>query len=105
MPYRPPKFKAARPKRPQLERLRGTSTERGYSSRWRRARLRFLATNPLCVHCRGMGRSVIASHVDHIRAVSGPMDELFWDVSNWQPLCAGCHSKKTIREDGGFGRS
>lgn len=29
---------------------------------------------------------------------------LFWDPSNWQPLCAGCHSTKTAKEDGGFGR-
>ncbi|MFR3634507.1 MAG: HNH endonuclease [Sutterella sp.] len=30
---------------------------------------------------------------------------LFWDQSNWQPLCHTCHSKKTAREDGGFGNS
>jgi 5-methylcytosine-specific restriction protein A len=28
---------------------------------------------------------------------------LFWDSSNWQPLCHECHSSKTAREDGGFG--
>ncbi|WP_186318376.1 HNH endonuclease, partial [Bacillus pumilus] len=23
--------------------------------------------------------------------------------SNWQPLCASCHNRKTAKEDGGFG--
>ncbi|WP_144469068.1 HNH endonuclease signature motif containing protein, partial [Bacillus pumilus] len=29
--------------------------------------------------------------------------KLFWDSSNWQPLCASCHNRKTAKEDGGFG--
>ncbi|WP_353056028.1 hypothetical protein [Mesobacillus subterraneus] len=29
---------------------------------------------------------------------------LFWNVHNWQSLCASCHSSKTVKEDGGFGR-
>jgi 5-methylcytosine-specific restriction protein A len=29
---------------------------------------------------------------------------LFWDPTNWQGLCDGCHSFKTATEDGGFGR-
>ncbi|MGY6410502.1 MAG: HNH endonuclease [Alkalilacustris sp.] len=30
--------------------------------------------------------------------------KLFWDRSNWAPMCASCHGRKTARHDGGFGR-
>nr|DAK90259.1 MAG TPA: HNH endonuclease bacteriophage, HNH Endonuclease, DNA.52A [Caudoviricetes sp.] len=26
-----------------------------------------------------------------------------WDQSNWQALCHECHSRKTAKENGGFG--
>jgi 5-methylcytosine-specific restriction protein A len=28
---------------------------------------------------------------------------LFWNETNWQPLCKECHDRKTATEDGGFG--
>lgn len=37
--------------RQQQDARRGTRTERGYSNRWGRYRLRYLKANPLCVHC------------------------------------------------------
>jgi 5-methylcytosine-specific restriction protein A len=40
---------------------------------------------------------------DHIVAVTGPDDPLFWDKTNWQPICHTCHSIKTAKEDGSFG--
>ncbi|WP_396127368.1 HNH endonuclease [Edaphobacter acidisoli] len=46
---------------------------------------------------------VPAAHTDHIIPHRGDK-KLFWDRSNWQPLCATCHSVKTAEEDGGFGR-
>lgn len=30
---------------------------------------------------------------------------MFWSRRNWQALCATCHSRKTVRQDGGFGVS
>ena len=45
-----------------------------------------------------------AVHVDHVRAVSGPDDLGFWAAANHRGLCASCHSRKTVREDGGLGR-
>lgn len=29
--------------------------------------------------------------------------KLFWDKSNWMALCKPCHSRKTAKENGGFG--
>lgn len=40
--------------------------------------------------------------VDHIVPHRGD-PELLYDEANLQSLCHECHSKKTAREDGGFG--
>ena len=77
---------------------RPTATERGYDSKWRTTRNRFLKDNPLCVRCKEEGRLVIATVVDHIKPHRGDKN-LFWDYSNWQALCKRCHDKKTMTED------
>ena len=74
------------------------AAQRGYGAEWRRVRKRFLETHPLCVECLKEGRYVRATDLDHIRAHRGD-PKLFWDPSNWQPLCHSHHSKKTARED------
>ena len=66
---------------------------------WRRLRKLFLSENPLCVLCRASP----AAHVDHIRAHRGD-ESLFLDWDNLQALCHSCHSAKTNKRDGGFGR-
>lgn len=85
----------------------------GYDHRWDKARLSFLAENPLCKKCQDAGiindgrykldgslqtnprkRSPV---VDHIIPHKGDMT-LFWDRSNWQTLCSDHHDRKT-RED------
>ncbi|MFF0831010.1 HNH endonuclease [Brevibacillus sp. NPDC003359] len=83
-------------------RHRGSSSERGYDARWRKARTNYLSLNPLCVHCWNDGKAMAATVVDHIKPHKGDK-LLFWDRANWQALCATCHSKKTAKEDGGFG--
>ncbi|MEI8017776.1 MAG: HNH endonuclease signature motif containing protein [Schlesneria sp.] len=102
MPSRAPRYRPASPKRRKDD--RPSSSKRGYDSRWRRARKRKLADDPLCQRCLANERSVIAAEVDHIDPVDGPNDPKFWDSTNWQSLCKTCHSKKTVLEDGGFGR-
>lgn len=70
---------------------RGTAAQRGYNQRWRNARAAYLRRHPLCVKC-----DQPATVVDHITPHRGDM-VLFWDVSNWQPLCKPCHDRKTAR--------
>ena len=86
------------------DKKRGSSTARGYNYRWKKRRIVFLRKNPLCVECLANGIVKEAKHVDHIIPHKGDM-KLFWDESNWQSLCAECHSRKTATEDGGFGNN
>lgn len=82
---------------------RGTAFQRGYDSRWRKARRIYLAKNPLCVKCMETEKLTPAAVVDHIIPHKGN-PELFWDTDNWQSLCTLHHNIKTVMEDGGFGR-
>jgi len=92
-----------RQRQQRIDHSRGTSAQRGYGYRWQQARRAFLAEHPLCVECEKDGKVSPATEVDHIQAHNGD-DRLFWDRSNWQGLCKECHSRKTAREDGRFGK-
>jgi 5-methylcytosine-specific restriction protein A len=82
---------------------RESAARRGYGRRWREASKAFLAEHPLCAECARRGATALASVVDHIQPHRGDQD-LFWDRSNWQPLCKPCHDRKTARESGWAGR-
>lgn len=58
-----------------------------------------MAEHPVCAMC-----GAPATDLDHKVPHKGDVS-LFWDMGNWQALCAGCHSAKTAREDGGFGNT
>lgn len=81
---------------------RGTAASRGYGYRWQQARKLYLQMCPLCVRCQAQGVINAALIVDHVTPHKGDQ-ALFWDQSNWQPLCKRCHDQKTAQEDGGFG--
>ena len=81
---------------------RATSAERGYDSKWRKARLIYLQRNPMCVECLKNKDLTPATVVDHIKPHKGNK-ELFWDRSNWQSLCKRHHDIKTAKEDGRWG--
>jgi len=75
------------------EARRLSARERGYDSKWDRERAAFLAANRRCRRC-----DASATVVDHIIPHKGDM-KLFWQRSNWQSLCATCHSRwKQSRE-------
>ena len=77
---------------------RPSAAKRGYDRQWRKARRAYLARHPLCVRCKATGRTVTASEVDHIVPHRGDR-KLFWDLTNWQPLCKSCHSRHKQREE------
>lgn len=80
-----------------------TSAQRGYGYRWQQARVAFLRVHPLCCFCMRNGMTVAASVVDHITPHEGNQD-LFWDRSNWQSLCAPCHSGVKQRQEAAAAR-
>lgn len=84
----------------QADKHRSNANQRGYTSRWARARRLFLLRpeNAACAVC-----GLPATCVDHVVPHKGN-SRIFWDERNWQALCAHCHAVKTAREDGGYGR-
>lgn len=83
--------------RASRDRFRGSAASRGYDYRWSQFRRRYLREHPVCVMC---GR--LATEVDHIIPFKGDKAKIF-DLDNLQPLCHECHSRKTAKENGGFG--
>jgi 5-methylcytosine-specific restriction protein A len=93
MPHKAPSH---RPARPPARDPRPSAASRGYGASWRKLRPLVLARDPLCRDC---GR-LPSLHVDHVVARErGGSDAL----ANLQGLCHACHSRKTVRADGGLG--
>lgn len=78
---------------------RGTAQQRGYTHDWAMTSKAFLSQpgNEFCRDPFGThgARKVWAECTDHIRPPAGPDDPLFWEPSNWQPLCLSCNSIKS----------
>jgi 5-methylcytosine-specific restriction enzyme A len=83
-----------RAQRQPYDERRGTAHERGYGARWQKARKLFLSAHPICRRCEKDGRLTPARVVDHIVPHRGDA-VLFWDRSNWAPMCTPCHDRKT----------
>lgn len=77
----------------RYDRKRPSSSARGYTSAWEKARAAYLRRHPLCAFC-----GTPADLVDHIIPHRGDQ-ELFWSQSNWQPLCTPCHSGAKQRKE------
>jgi 5-methylcytosine-specific restriction endonuclease McrA len=82
----------------QADDRRGSARQRGYDSKWERARLHFLAEHPLCRMCEQHGKVVPASVVDHVIPHRGDA-KLFWSRSNWQPLCETHHNSTKQKQE------
>lgn len=91
----------------ERHRERMNSYQRGYNKSWQKASRAFLQAHPLCAgpdsRCAERGKRTPSTEVDHIVPHRGSL-RVFWNQDNWQALCHVCHSSKTAREDGGFGR-
>jgi len=93
VPFRPPIHQ------PYRRQSKPSARARGYTTAWEGEAKRYLAAHPTCARCPAPSQVV-----DHVRPHRGNR-ELFWDRSNWQPLCRSCHNHKTATEDAaGFGR-
>ena len=73
------------------------------SSQWKRIRQQHFNAHPnnnMCAECYRKGMVTInkSMHVDHIDG-----NAYNNEPNNLQTLCASCHSRKTAKEDGGFG--
>lgn len=85
------------------EEQRGNSAERGYTWKWRKARLQFIREefakgNVLCPDCKRPFFSSSDIEVHHIkRHGSGKNQDLFWDRSLWLCICPQCHAARTAR--------
>lgn len=75
-----------------------SSRERGYTWAWEKARKRFLQAHPLCCYCERDGRVTVATVVDHMEPHRGDQ-KLFWDETNWAPMCVAHHSGEKQREE------
>jgi len=75
---------------------RASAAQRGYNSRWQKARATYLREHPLCADHLARGAVVQAEVVDHIVPHRGDQ-ALFWDSKNWQALCKRCHDSHKQR--------
>jgi len=82
---------------------------RGYTKRWDRTAKWFRLRYPLCgmrpdgqvpvmSDCYLEKRDTPATQTDHVLPHRGDMG-LFWDLRNWQSLCARCHGRKSRSEE------
>lgn len=80
---------------------KGSSSARGYTWAWTKARNAFLSSHPLCVMCLAMKpqRVTAANVVDHIVPHQGDQG-LFWDEANWQSLCRSHHDTEKAEQEG-----
>ena len=70
------------------------------TARWIKGRRRFLDKHPLCLYCQRRGLVRAATIVDHVIPHKGD-ERLFFDESNWQPLCKTCHDQVKQAEEHG----
>ena len=77
----------------------------GYDRAWYALAKAYRQAHPLCEHCESRGMIVASQETDHIIPFHGLSDPLRIDWDNLQALCKPCHSRKTAKEDGGFGRA
>ena len=65
---------------------------------WKHRREAHLAREPFCRECGKRGLRVKATDVDHVIPHRGDVEKFC--KGELQSLCKGCHSRKTMRENG-----
>lgn len=85
------------------DRRRPNAAARGYDATWAKRRAEFLRWFSVCVDCGEP--ATVADHDPVSRAElvrRGVPDPDAWGYL--RPRCERCHNRRTVREDGGFGR-
>lgn len=84
----------------QAEQIRGSSSERGYGTRWARRRADYIYRHPWCVLC---GRpSKVPDHYPVSRKDLVDRGETDPDADrHLRPLCSPCHSSETAKHQPG----
>lgn len=100
MPKRPPTL-AVKPGAVRAPDHRPSPSRRGYERGWQRIRAWHLAHYPLCEDCKECDVITEATEVDHVERLRDSGDH---SAENLRSLCKSCHSKKTVKCDGGLGR-
>ncbi len=101
MPQRPALFRphGSKPKAEaerEADARRGSARDRGYDTRWDKARRGYLAAHPVCEYCRLDGVITplldrpMEAVVDHLYPHRGDKD-LFWRSEWWVASCKSCH--------------
>lgn len=95
MPSRPPVHRphgaATRvEQRQSYDKWRGSASERGYGSAWKRTRDAFISAHPLCADCLVKGMLTPATEVHHTVEVSERPD-LMHEMSLLKSTCHSCH--------------
>ena len=84
------------------------NTDKPYANTWwRKQRALFFSQeeNVLCVMCQSVGRTTIATELDHKKPF-GQSWALFGEPNNWQGLCATCLSGvKRQQENHGYSQA
>ena len=70
--------------------FRGSATDRGYDTAWRKTSLAYRRDFPLCEHCLAEGRTTPVDDVHHIAPIRLRPD-LRLDRGNLVSLCRQCH--------------
>jgi 5-methylcytosine-specific restriction enzyme A len=68
------------------------------TARWKVVRQLKLSDQPLCYACELRGQVVIATVVDHVKAIKAG-GEAFPPLDELMSLCASCHGQKTSARD------
>ena len=70
---------------------RPSARQRGYGTRWEKARAGHLRAHPFCVRCEQQGRKTPATVFHHSSPHKGDQ-HIFGDRSTWVSSCEACHN-------------
>lgn len=93
MSFKPKKFKPKRVEGKKFVSKERVERQAMYNTNWVKYRIRFLHHNPQCYCCPNK-----SNIIDHIVPHKGN-PELFWDITNFIPVCTTCHNTITALFD------